>query len=200
MDEFREKIIGFLKSETKLENIQLEVPPNSEMGDFAFPCFVLSKEWKKSPNQIAEELSKKFKPDRFISSVKVMGPYLNFFVVREKASKEAIEAVLEEKEKYGSSMAGKNKKIILEHTSINPNASPHVGRARNALIGDSLARILRFEGYDVEVHYFVNDVGKQIAMLVLGSEGKKKITFEDLLGLYIDINTSVSAFFSKKHH
>ncbi|HLG24039.1 MAG TPA: arginine--tRNA ligase [Candidatus Nanoarchaeia archaeon] len=191
MEEFRERIIEFLKKETKLENIQLEVPPNSEMGDFAFPCFTLSKEWKKPPNQIAEELSKKFSPDKFISGIKVAGPYLNFFVSREKAAKEVLLMVIDEKEKYGSSSSGKNKKIILEHTSINPNASPHVGRARNALIGDSLARILRFQDYEVEVHYFVNDVGKQIAMLVLGSEGMKKITFGDLLNIYIGINRKI---------
>jgi arginyl-tRNA synthetase len=95
---------------------------------------------------------------------------------------------LKQKDKFGSSGVGKGKKILLEHTSINPNASPHVGRARNAFIGDSLARILRFQGYNVEVHYFVNDVGKQIAMLVLGAEGKKDVQFNGLLSIYIGIN------------
>jgi arginyl-tRNA synthetase len=89
---------------------------------------------------------------------------------------------------YGSLSLGKGKKILVEHTSINPNASPHVGRARNALIGDSIVRILKFQDYKVETHYFVNDIGKQIAMLIMGAKRKKKITFNDLLKIYVDIN------------
>ena len=191
MDKFKETIINFLKKETSLENIEVEVPPSAEMGDYAFPCFILAKEWKKSPNEIAQELSKKFKPNDLIVGVKVIGPYLNFFVNKNKISEMTIKQILKQKEKYGSSGIGKGKKILVEHTSINPNASPHVGRARNALIGDSIVRILRFQGYKAEVHYFINDVGKQIAMLVLGAEGKKKISFNDLLNIYIEINKRI---------
>ncbi|MBI2653184.1 arginine--tRNA ligase [Candidatus Woesearchaeota archaeon] len=191
MDDFKEAIIKFLKKETNLENVELEIPPNPEMGDYAFPCFVLAKEWKKSPNEIAQELGKKFKPNDFVAEVKIIGPYLNFFIDKNKIAEKTIKDVLKQKDKYGSANIGKNKKIILEHTSINPNASPHVGRARNAFIGDSMVRILRFQGYKVEVHYFVNDVGKQIAMLVLGAEGKKNVSFDNLLGIYIEINKRI---------
>ena len=191
MNRFKSSIIEFLKKETNLENIELEVPPNPEMGDYAFPCFILAKESKKTPNEIASELSKKFKPNDLISGVKVVGAYLNFFVNKSKIAELIIKEVLKQKDKYGSSDIGKGKKIVVEHTSINPNASPHVGRARNALIGDSIVRILRFQGYKVEVHYFVNDVGKQIAMLVLGAEAKKNVDFNDLLNIYIDINKKI---------
>mgnify|MGYP001597132107 CR=1 FL=1 len=188
MDEFKDEIIKFLKKEAKLENIELETPPSPEMGDYAFPCFVLAKEWKKNPNDIAKELSQKFRPTKLVNEIKVIGPYLNFFVSKNKIAQDTIKIILKQKNKYGSANVGKNKKILLEHTSINPNASPHVGRARNAMIGDSIARILRFQGYKVEVHYLVNDVGKQIAMLVLGAEGRKNIKFDDLLNVYIEIN------------
>ncbi len=191
MDEFKQAIINFLKKEVKLENIELEVPPSPEMGDYAFPCFVLAKELKKAPNEIAQELSKKFKPNDLINNVKVIGPYLNFFINKNKIAETTIKQILKQKDSYGSTGIGKGKKIVLEHTSINPNASPHVGRARNALIGDSVVRILRFQGYNVEVHYFINDVGKQIAMLVLGAEGKKDISFNDLLNIYIEINKKI---------
>lgn len=191
MDEFREDILKFLKKETKLENIPLEVPPNPEMGDYAFPCFLLAKEWKKNPLDIAKELSAKFKPTKLLAEARQAGPYLNFFVNKNKIAVDTIKEVLKQKDKFGSSGIGKKKRILLEHTSINPNASPHVGRARNALIGDSIARILRFQGYKVEVHYFVNDVGKQVAMLVLGAEGKKNIAFKDLLDIYIEINKKI---------
>lgn len=191
MDEFREEIIKFLKKEANIENIVLEVPPSPEMGDYAFPCFVLSKEWKKSPNEIAHELSKRFKPTDLVTEAKVIGPYLNFFVNKNKMTEATIKKILKEKDNYGSSNEGKGKKILVEHTSINPNASPHVGRARNAFIGDSIVRILRFQRYNVEVHYWVNDIGKQVAMLVLGAEGKKKVGFNDLLDIYIEINRKV---------
>ena len=191
MDNFRQSITDFLRKETNLENIELETPPNPEMGDYAFPCFILSKEWKKSPNEIAQELGKRFRPDNSVSEAKAIGPYLNFFVNKSEIAKNTIKAILKQKDEYGSSGTGKGRKIFLEHTSINPNASPHVGRARNALIGDSIGRILKFQGYNVEIHYFVNDVGKQIAMLVLGAEGRKNITFNDLLEIYIGINSKI---------
>ena len=191
MDEFKEAIIKFLKKETNIESIELEAPPSSEMGDYAFPCFILAKELKKSPNEIAQELSKKFRPSNLISGAKVIGPYLNFFVNKNEIAESTIKEVLKKKDEYGSSNIGKGKKILVEHTSINPNASPHVGRARNALIGDSIVRILQFQSYKVETHYFINDVGKQVAMLVLGAEEKKSVGFDDLLKIYIDINKEI---------
>lgn len=190
MNNFREHIIKILKKEVNQE-IELETPPNPEMGYYAFPCFPLAKIYKKNPNEIALDLSKKLKKDKFIDEIRVIGPYLNFFINKNALTGETLKKVLKEKDSYGSNNIGKNKKIILEHTSINPNASPHVGRARNALIGDSLARILRFENYKVEVHYYVNDIGKQIAMLVLGTRNKKDVTFDNLLKIYQDIAKKV---------
>ncbi len=190
MDKFREEIIKSLKKEVKTD-IELEVPPKPDMGDYAFPCFSLAKIYKKNPNEIANELSTKIKTNKFITEIKAIGPYLNFFVNKDSLTEGTLIKILKEKDKYGSSNIGKNKKIILEHTSINPNASPHVGRARNALIGDALARVLRFQKYKVEVHYYVNDISKQIAMLVLASKNKKNIKFNDLLKIYINIAKKV---------
>ena len=173
MDEFKEDILKFLKKETKLEIIPLEVPPNPDMGDYAFPCFVLAKEWKKSPMDIAKELSAKFRPTKLLAEVRQAGPYLNFFVNKNKIASDTIKEVLKQNDKFGASGTGKKKKILLEHTSINPNASPHVGRARNALIGDSIARILRFQGYKVEVHYFVMMLGSRSQCLCLAQKERK---------------------------
>ena len=191
MDEFKAAITDFLKKETNLEIIELEIPPNQEMGDYAFPCFILSKVWKKSPNDIAQGLGQKFKPADLIVLAKPIGPYLNFFINKSRIAEFTIRNILKNKNEYGSSNSGKGRKILVEHTSINPNASPHVGRARNALIGDSIVRTLRFQGYKVETHYLVNDVGKQIAMLVLGANDKKNVTFDDLLKIYIAINKKI---------
>jgi|TARA_Y100000310_G_scaffold91835_2_gene89345 arginyl-tRNA synthetase len=190
MDKFKEEIIKSIKKKVKAD-IELEIPPKPDMGDYAFPCFSLAKIYKKNPNEIANDLSKKIKKSKYIQEMKVIGPYLNFFINKNTLTEDTLKRILKEKDKYGSSNLGKNKKIILEHTSINPNASPHVGRARNALIGDALVKILRFQKYNVEVHYYVNDIGKQIAMLVLAAQNKKNIKFDDLLKIYIGISKKV---------
>ncbi len=199
--DFKEQIVKAIKKSLKSEisgelgtskkflsevktDIELEVPPDSSLGDYALPCFKLCKIYKKAPNDIAQELCKKIKLDGIINKMVVNGPYLNFFINKEELVKETLNKIIKEKNKFGSKKL-KNKKTLIEHTSINPNASPHVGRARNAIIGDALARLLKFQGYNVETHYFVNDVGKQIAILVLGAGNKKKIDFNDLLKLYI---------------
>ncbi len=190
MDKFREEIIKVLKKEVKAD-IELEIPPKPELGDYAFPCFSLAKIYKKNPNEIALDLSKKLKKGKFIEDIKVLGPYLNFFINKKALTEETLKNISKQKNKYGSSNIGKNKKIILEHTSINPNSSPHVGRARNALIGDSLAKILKYQGFNVKIHYYVNDIGKQISMLVLAARNKKNLTFNDLLKTYMDITKKI---------
>ena len=181
--DFKQNIISALKKEVK--DVVLEIPPSPELGDFAFPCFVLAKIKKKNPVQIAKELSKSLKI-KGVSKIEAKGPYLNFFVEKGSRAEQVVAKILKEKD-YGSTRAGKGKHALIEHTSINPNASPHVGRARNAIIGDSVARILRYEGYKTDVHYFVNDIGKQVAMLVLAAKGKKP-AFNKLLDMYVKFN------------
>src|SRR3989344_3563514 len=190
MDLFEEHIQKIVKKHVKAD-VALQTPPNPEFGDYAVACFPFAKTLKKDPKQIAEELAKKFKPDHLIKKAVAQGPYLNFFVNKGHWSQSIIQRILKEKDKYGSMQLGKGKKALIEHTSINPNASPHVGRARNAILGDAIARLLKFQGYKLETHFFVNDVGKQIAMLVLGCEGKKKVTFDELLGIYVSISKKI---------
>lgn len=188
MKDFKDDIVKVLKKETKLEDVPLEIPPETKLGDLAFPCFILSKKYKKGPNDIANDLLKKLNFPDSVKEAKVIGPYLNFFMDKKKLAKDTLKEIIKEKDRYGCSGEGKKKKVLVEHTSINPNASPHVGRSRNALIGDCIVRILRFQDYDVETHFYINDVGKQIAMLVLATERKKDVKFEDLLKIYVDIN------------
>jgi len=187
----KDKIIDLLHRKLKLskeevENL-LEVPPNPKMGDYAFPCFTLSKKLKKNPVEISLELTRdlsKTLPAN-IESIEAKGPYVNFSINKNKLVKEILTHAT--KKDYGR---GKEKeKILVEHTSINPNASPHVGRARNSIIGDSIVRILKFMGNKVEVHYYVNDVSKQIAILALNFKAKDK--FEDMLERYVEISKKI---------
>ena len=180
--------------------IKLEVPPNKKLGDYAFPCYQLAPKLKKPPEEIAKLYAKKLQKiaPKLISKIEANFAYINFFINPTEFAKGVISSVLKQKEKYGSINIGKKKKLLIEHTSINPNAPPHVGRARNALIGDSLARLLRFVNYNVDVHYFVNDVGKQIAMLVYACKNKKQLSFEKMLEYYIGINKNLTPQIEKE--
>lgn len=179
--QIKEKLLAELQNQIK-EQITLETPPNPILGDFALPTFKLSKK--------PEQLQKSLKLPKFIEKIEIKGPYLNFFINKAYLTEQTIKTILKQKHKYGSNNSGKGKKALIEHTSINPNASPHVGRARNAIIGDSIVKLLKFEGYKVETHYYVNDIGKQIAMLVLACKNKKP-TFNTLLQLYINFNQNL---------
>lgn len=168
----------------------IEKSPNLEMGDYSFPCFRLAKEFKKSPQSIAEDIKEKINLSE-IEKVEVVSGYVNLFVKKDLYVKEILEEIERNKEEYGATKEGKGKKALIEHTSINPNASPHIGRARNALIGDAIVRLLKFNDYKVETHYFVNDIGKQISMLLVGTKNRNNVTFDELLQIYIDINKEV---------
>lgn len=164
---YKKELENHLSRQLK-QPIQLEIPPNN-IADFALHSYKL--------NRRPEELLSSLKLPKFVSSTSIAGPYLNFHIKQENFAESTLNSILKHKHKKTKT------RILLEHTSINPNASPHVGRARNAIIGDSIARILRFQGNKVKTHFYVNDIGKQIAMLVLASKNKIP-SFSSLLVLY----------------
>ncbi len=185
---FKPNIILLIAKQTGLREEQiekvLEIPPSFELGDYAFPCFILAGKFKKNPIEIAKELADKLsKKTADIEKIEASGPYLNFFINKQKLA----EHILNINSSFGKQK--QNQKIILEHTSVNPNASPHLGRTRNSIIGDSIYRMLSFLGNKVERHYYVNDVGKQIAMLALVFKERDK--FDDLLKKYIQITKKI---------
>ncbi|MDD2643507.1 MAG: arginine--tRNA ligase [Methanobacteriaceae archaeon] len=145
--------------------IKLEFPPNPELGDLATTLtFSLAKILKKSPNLIAQDLVKEIEFPKIFDKVEAKGPYLNFFINYDIFSKELLKSI---KKNYGQ-LPNKDEKIVLEHTSANPNGPLHVGHIRNSIIGDSLSRVLKKSGRDVETQYYVNDMGRQIAIIVFG--------------------------------
>ena len=185
----KELIAGLLSKHVKLKKEELmqaiEIPPDSSLGDYAFPCFILARELRKKPVDISTELARELTGTlpKEISGVKAQGAYLNFFIDKKILAEKTIAEIINKKGNYGK---GKQKgKIVIEHTSINPNASPHVGRIRNSLIGDSIKRILEFSGLSTETHFYVNDVSKQVALLCLSTKIKK---FSDLLSEYIRLS------------
>jgi arginyl-tRNA synthetase len=162
--------------------------PENQRGDIGIACFPFAKILKRPPAEVAAQCARISLP-QLIERAETAGPYVNFIISRNAYAAELVQDILDRGPLFGSDRRGAGCRALLEHTSINPNASPHIGRARNGLIGDSLARLLRFEGYEVDVHYYVNDMGKQIALLALETEEKEKLEFHEVLDLYVRANT-----------
>jgi len=162
------KLLKNAISKLKYEcEIKLEIPPQEGMGDFAFPCFNLAPVAKKSPNMIAKEMAKNIQKNKWVKKVETKGAYVNFFLDEKRIVTQTLKLVNMKKDQYGY-LDKKNKKVIIEHTSANPNGPLHVGRARNPIIGDTIVRIFKAAGYDVESQFYLDDMGKQVAILTWG--------------------------------
>ena len=147
--------------------IKLEFPPNPEMGDLASTVtFELAKLLRKAPNMIAPDVVEALELPEIFEKAEAKGPYVNFFINHDIFAKELLDQIDED---YGQ-MDDAGEKIVLEHTSANPNGPLHVGHLRNSIIGDSLKRLLKKAGVTVDTQYYVNDMGRQLAMIVYGIE------------------------------
>jgi arginyl-tRNA synthetase len=147
--------------------IVLERPPKIEMGEAASPvCFELAKRLKRAPRQIAQEIAVQLGPVEGIARVEVAGGgYLNAFFDRGAFWRDAM---IESVPLFAAGHASRPEKIIVEHTSINPNKAAHIGHVRNAVLGDTLARTLRHAGYNVQVQNYIDNTGVQVADVVIG--------------------------------
>lgn len=147
----------------------LEIPPRQEMGDYAFPCFQLAKSLRKAPNFIAGELKDKLSIHE-IDRIDVMGPYVNFFLNKSVFLKDVVDEVLREGDNYGKSDVGENRTVIVEFSSPNIAKPFHVGHLFTTVIGNSLSRIFKFEGYNTERINHLGDWGTQFGKLITGYE------------------------------
>ncbi|MEM2139304.1 MAG: arginine--tRNA ligase, partial [Candidatus Woesearchaeota archaeon] len=167
MDETRLKILKILEIalEKKIDD-NLE-KPKPEFGDYAFPCFLLAKEYKKNPAEIAKELAEKINKikEPIFEKVVSLGPYVNFFISKKSLSEQVIIEIFEKKEKYGSS---ENKEIVLiESPGPNTNKPLHLGHVRNILLGNSIVNIFKFLGYKAYRVDIINDRGIHICKSML---------------------------------
>ena len=173
----------------------IEVPPDKNMGDYAFPCFRLAKTLKKAPPIIAEEIKEKIEIDsNLISKFEVAGGYLNFFVNNEALVKDVLSQIDRYKENYGSSYIGQDKRIVVEYSSPNIAKPFHIGHLRNTIIGNSLYKIYKFLGYHVIGINHLGDYGTQFGKLIEGYKrwGDEydivKDPINELTKIYIRIN------------
>jgi arginyl-tRNA synthetase len=153
-------------------SIVLEKPPKLEMGEAASPvCFELAKRLKKAPRQIAQEIAKALPPTEGIARVEVAGGgYLNVFFDR-AGFWQALTAESGEARAPG---VKPGKKAIVEHTSINPNKAAHIGHLRNAVLGDTMVRLLRYTGNEVLIQNYIDNTGVQVADVVIAFEHMEK--------------------------
>ena len=175
MNRLRQALAQHIREKYGVElTIVLERPPKLEMGEAASPvCFELAKRLKRAPRQIAQEIAAQLAPVEGIARVEVAGGgYLNAFVDRAAFW----ESVRSEAGAKPPSRADRPGKIIVEHTSINPNKAAHIGHVRNAVLGDTMARTLRHAGYNVQVQNYIDNTGVQVADVVIGFLDMEKRT------------------------
>ena len=144
----------------------IEIPQDQFMGDYAFPCFRLAKTMRKAPNLIAAELAEKLQGEQLFSEVSPVNAYVNMFVSREEMMKSTVSEVLEEKENFGRSDIGGNKKVIVEFSSPNIAKPFHIGHIRSTVIGNSLSKIYDALGYDVFKINHLGDYGTQFGKMI----------------------------------
>ena len=140
---------------------------NMENVDLAVPCFSMAKALRKAPQAIADELAGTIQPSGLIATVSSVNGFLNFCIDSAAMVSGVLSEVISKGAYYGT-MAPTGVRVNVEHTSTNPTGPIHVGRARNPVIGDTLARCLKRCGHDVTTEYYVNDVGKQVVILTWG--------------------------------
>lgn len=167
----KSQVVSVLAKHTPLsiEEIQslIEIPPSPEIGDYAFPCFILAKHLKKNPVQIALELSKKISQKNF-EKIVANGPYLNFFVDKSSLAEAVLKEIFKKKEKYGSSNVGKSKKIVVEFSSPNIAKPFGIGHLRSTIIGSAIANIYEFSGYKTLKINYLGDWGTPFGKVIAG--------------------------------
>jgi len=167
VNRFRKSLAAHIRRKYKLEvKVLTEQPPRLEMGELATPvCFELAKQLKKAPRLLAQEIAKSLEPIEGIARVQVAGGgYLNAYFDRAAFLK----AVTQDAGNEARSAAPDAPKTVVEHTAINPNKAAHIGHLRNAVLGDTFSRILRYSGQRVEVQNYIDNTGVQVADVILG--------------------------------
>lgn len=199
MQDFKIEVAQALKS--KIEDLTLEeivelieIPPNSDMGDYAFPCFKLAKVFRKAPNMIASDLAENIAAEGAISKVEPAGGYVNFFVNKSQLAKTVINDVLTKGKKYGHSDLGKDKTVVIDFSSPNIAKPFHIGHIRTTVIGNALYKIYDSQGYETVRVNHLGDYGTQFGKLIVAFKlwGSKEAVeanpIPELLKLYIQFH------------
>lgn len=169
----------------------IEIPADTAMGDYAFPCFKLAKTFRKAPPLIAADISEKIALPDFVDSVQVVGAYINFFLSKQRYIEDAVTEVVAKGDNYGSSDIGKGRAVCIDYSSINIAKPFHIGHLSTTVIGSSLYKIYRFLGYKPVGINHLGDWGTQFGKLITAyklwgsKEEIEKSSITAMLELYV---------------
>lgn len=170
MEQYKAKIADALADQAGLSREEiitlLEVPPDSQLGDFALPCFVLARRLKNAPGTIAVELANQAADNSLFERVSAAGPYVNFVINRALLARDVLGSILQTRGKYGDTKQGKGKVIVIDYSSPNIAKPFSVGHLRSTVIGAALARLYQSQGYEVVGINHLGDWGTQFGKLI----------------------------------
>ncbi len=172
----REALVRYIQEHYSISmDVVLDRPPKIEMGEAASPvCFELAKRLKKAPRIIAQEIANGLGKVEGIARVEVAGAgYLNAYFDRADFWADLSPLATRHSPLPSTKISGK---VIVEHTSINPNKAAHIGHLRNAVLGDTMARVLRHTGNPVQIQNYIDNTGVQVADVVLGFLDMERLT------------------------
>ena len=178
----------------------IEIPPQDDMGDFSFPCFILAKKLRKNPAIIAKELKEDLEKEDspYFSKVDSLNAYLNFYIDRKYLQGQVLREIIKEKENYGRSDMGEGKNIVLDFSSVNIAKPFHIGHIRSTVIGDAIRNIHDFLGYNTIASNYIGDYGTQFGIMIAayklwGDDDKlNQNPIKELLNLYVRYNEQAS--------
>lgn len=189
-----EKIAKATEMEISEITSYIEIPPNTEMGDYAFPCFKLAKALKKAPAMIANDIKEKIELDENIEKIEIAGGYLNFYINKVVLTKNVLEEINRAGENYGSNSTGNGKTILVEYSSPNIAKPFHIGHLRNTVIGAALYNIYKYLGYNTIGINHLGDYGTQFGKMIegykrWGSEyDLESNPIDECMNIYVRIN------------
>lgn len=172
MLDYKQELSKKISSITNVEVAELEtyieIPPNSEMGDFSLPCFKLAKELKKAPPIIANEIKDSMTEEEWIEKVDAVGGYLNIFINKDLLTKSVLSEIISKKEEYGKSTIGNGKNIVIDYSAPNIAKPFHIGHLRSTVIGGALYKMYKFLGYNVIGVNHLGDWGMGVCRIIAG--------------------------------
>ena len=196
MINFKNEIAKAISKVTNIDVKELEsyieIPPNSDLGDYAFPCFKLAKTLRKAPPVIAAEIKENIGIDgEIIQQIDIVGGYLNIHINKETLVENVIKEVLEKQEKYGSSDIGQGKNVVIDYSAPNIAKPFHIGHLRSTVIGGALYKIYNFLGYNSVGINYLGDWGLQFGKVMAGYDMWKdeydftKNEIQSILKIYV---------------
>ncbi len=189
-----EKIANAINLDKNEIKQYIEIPPQSDMGDFAFPCFKLAKTLRKSPVQIADDIKEKISEDEYIKKIETKSGYLNFYINNTKLVEEVLEEINNHENDFGKSNEGTGKTVLIDYSSPNIAKPFHIGHLRTTLIGSALYKIYKYLGYNTIGINHLGDYGTQFGKMIEAYKmwGSEYDLSEDAINKMVDMYVRIN--------